>query len=386
VHANDHIERGHRRGDELRTGIASTVNAYRRYFSHLSITEAAVHSAATSSWRRLQEWWPTGAEEVEAVAAGAGIDVTELMEIVARTEIMTQAPAAPTECSTVSHTSPGASVAAQNWDWAADFSTLWHFNDVGSVPGQHRHVGIAEFGMLGKIGLNEAGVGVLLNILKHAGDEAGGVPIHMILARVLAEAGTLAEALEIIDSAPTSSSSIITVITAEAAVQVEIAGALKRERRARATSQSDGETGKSGFLIHTNHFLHPDLLDGAMELRPDSTSQERYRHLAEAVVRFEADRVGARAGAGSSDGAVSSGRAAASDGEGHAPVTVGDLTKLLTTEPGEAPVCCTPAPDAAYGNRSATLVSVRIDPARKQIDLAPGSPAEGLNGNRRFQL
>ncbi|KAB1946883.1 C45 family autoproteolytic acyltransferase/hydolase [Brevibacterium linens] len=386
VHASDHIERGHRRGEELRTGIASTLVAYRRYFSHLSITEAAVHSAATSSWQRLQQWWPTGAEEVVAVAAGAGIDVTELMEIVARTEIMTQAPAAPTECSTASHTSPGASVAAQNWDWAADFSTLWHFNDVGAVPGQHRHVGIAEFGMLGKIGLNEAGVGVLLNILKHTGDEAGGVPIHMILARVLAEAGTLAEALEIIDSAPTSSSSVITVITAEAAVQVEIAGALKRERRARSARGADGETGKSGFLIHTNHFLHPDLLDGAMELRPDSTSQERYRHLAEAVVRFEADRVGARAGVGSSDGAVSSGSAAASDGEGHAPVTVGDLTKLLTTGPGEAPVCCTPAPGATYGNRSATLVSVRIDPARKQIDLAPGSPADGLHGNRRFQL
>ena len=221
---------------------------------------------------------------------------------------------------------------------------------------------------------------MLLNILKHAGDEAGGVPIHMILARVLAEAGTLAEALEIIDSAPTSSSSIITVITAEEAVQVEIAGALKRERRARAASSADGETGKSGFLIHTNHFLHPDLLDGAMELRPDSTSQERYRHLAEAVVRFEAERAVAGNGEGSSDSAASS------DGEAHLPVTVGDLTKLLTTGPGEAPVCCTPAPDAAYGNRSATLVSVRIDPARKQIDLAPGSPAEGLNGNRRFQL
>ena len=368
VRASDHHERGHRRGQELRTGIASTLDAYRRYFSHLSITEAAVDSAAASSWQRLQEWWPTGAEEVEAVAAGAGIDVTELMEIIARTEIMTQAATAPTECSTVSHTSPGASVAAQNWDWAADFSTLWHFNDVGSVPGQHRHVGIAEFGMLGKIGLNEAGVGVLLNILKHAGDEAGGVPIHMILARVLAEAGTLTEALEIISSAPTSSSSIITVITAEAAVQVEIAGALKRERLARATSPADGETGTSGFLLHTNHFLHPDLLDGALELRPDSTSQERYRHLAEAVVRFEAER------------------AASAGGAGHTPVTIGDLTKLLTTGPEEAPVCCTPAPDATYGNRSATLVSVRIDPARKQIDLAPGSPAEGLNGNRRFQL
>lgn len=71
---------------------------------------------------------------------------------------------------------PGRVRGRAGWDWAADFSTLWHFNDVGSVPGQYRHVGIAEFGMLGKIGLNEAGVGVLLNILKHAGDEAGECP------------------------------------------------------------------------------------------------------------------------------------------------------------------------------------------------------------------
>ncbi|UVI35655.1 C45 family autoproteolytic acyltransferase/hydolase [Brevibacterium spongiae] len=386
VHADDHRERGHRRGQMLATGIASTLTAYRRYFDHLSIAEADVRSAATSSLARLREWSPTDAEEVAAVAEGAGIAVAELMEIIARTEIMTLAEAAPTECSTVSFTDPGASVAAQNWDWAADFSTLWHVNDVGSVAGQHRHVGIAEFGMLGKIGLNEAGVGVLLNILKHTGDEPGGVPIHMILNRVLSRASTLTEALEIIHSAPTSSSSIITVITAEAAVQVEIAGDRKRERRARAAHAADGETGQSGFLIHTNHFLHPDLLDGALELRPDSTSQARYRHLAEAVVRFEAERALAGGEEAAASGAASSDSTAATDGERHAAVTVADLTKLLTTGPGEAPVSCTPAPDAPYGDRSATLVSVRIDPARKQIDLAPGSPADGLRGNRRFQL
>ncbi|WP_166974214.1 C45 family autoproteolytic acyltransferase/hydolase [Brevibacterium atlanticum] len=365
VRAADHIDRGRRRGTELRTGIAPTLAAYRRYFAHLNIAEAAVRTAATSSLERLQDWSPTAAEEIAAVAEGAGIEAAELMEIIARTEIMTQASAAPTECSTVSNTFPGASVAAQNWDWAADFSTLWHFNDVGAVPGQRRHVGIAEFGMLGKIGLNESGVGVLLNILKHTDDGPGGVPVHAILNRVLSEADTLDEALEIIHSAPTSSSSIITVITAEAAVQIEIAGDRKRERRAgHASAGNDGNGRETGFLIHTNHFLHPDLLAGALELRPDSTSQERYRHLAEAVARFEAGR----------------------SGDAAQPVTIGDLTALLTTEQGEAPVCCTPAPDATYGNRSATLVTVRIDPARKQIDLAPGSPAEGLRGNRRFQL
>jgi isopenicillin-N N-acyltransferase-like protein len=347
VRANDHIDRGRKRGVQLRNGIDSTLTAYRRYFSHLSIAEAAVRSAATSSLASLEEWSPTAAEEVRAVAEGADIEVADLMEIIARTEIMIQAASAPTECSTVSFTRPGASVAAQNWDWAVDFSTLWHINDVHAVPGQRRHVGIAEYGMLGKIGLNESGVGVLLNILKHDGDGPGGVPIHMILERVLSGADTLAEALEIIHSAPTSSSSIITVITAEAAVQVEIAGNEKRERRA-----------ESGFLIHTNHFLHPDLLDGALELKPDSTSRDRYRYLEDAVERFGTEP----------------------------DVTIADLTELLTTGPDDAPVCCVPAPDAPYGDRSGTLATVRIDPARRQIDLAPGSPADGLRGNRRFQL
>ena len=55
VRASDHVARGRQRGEELRTGIASALDAYRRYFSHLSIAEAAVQSAAASSLERLRE-------------------------------------------------------------------------------------------------------------------------------------------------------------------------------------------------------------------------------------------------------------------------------------------------------------------------------------------
>src|SRR5699024_3065879 len=92
-------------------------------------------------------------------------------------------------------------------------------------------------------------------------------------------------------------------------------------------------------------------------------------------------------GAGSRQaGSGQAGSGQAGSGSSGPPVTIGDLTKLLTTGPDEPPVCAVPGPEAAYGDRSATLVTVRIDPGRKQIDLAPGSPAEGLRGNRRFQL
>ena len=359
--AADHVQRGAQRGRELRTGIESAIAGYRRYFEFLSIAEADVRAAAASSHARLQAWSPEAAEEVAAVAEGAQVPVDELMEVIARTEIMTLAPTSATECSTVSFTRPGSSLAAQNWDWAADFSTLWHINDVGAVPGQQRHVGIAEYGMLGKIGLNEAGVGVLLNILKHEGDGAGGVPIHMILERVLSTATTLDEALEIIHSAPTTSSSIITVVTADEVVQVEIANAQKRERRAGGASTSPGS--ESGFLLHTNHFLHPDLVPGSLELNATSTSRARHAHLERRLEEYSA-----RAGTSGP------------------PESTAELIDLLITGPDEAPVSCTPTPGAAYGDRSATLVTVQIDPKRKQIDLAPGSPADGMQGNRRYQL
>lgn len=392
VSAADHRERGRIRGQRLAAGIASSVAAYADYFAFLGIAEADAGSAADASFEALRIWDADAAEEVEAVAAGAGISVTALMGVIARTEIMTQAAEAPTECSTVSLTRPGGSLASQNWDWAADYSELWHFNEVGAVPGQFAHAGFAEYGMLGKIGLNEAGVGVLLNILKHDGDGPGGVPIHMILERVLSRAGSLAEALALIHSAPTCSSSIITVITADEAVQVEIANAQKRERR--AGDAGAGAGAGAGLMAHTNHFLHPDLLDGALELNPTSTSQARYALLEQRVAaRGTAGGAGSGATASSANSA-DSGIASANDAgvavdsadEADSAATSADLLALLTTGPDEAPISCSAAPGAPYGQRSATLVTVQVDPVAKTIDLAPGSPADGLAGNRRFQL
>ncbi|RAD62000.1 isopenicillin acyltransferase, partial [Burkholderia multivorans] len=148
-----------------------------------------------------------------------------------------------------------------------------------------------------------------LNILKHAGDRPGGVPVHAVLAQVLSTAHDLAEALETIRSAPTSSSSVITVVTAEAAVQVEIAGETKRELRPGYPLPADapasaGDIADEGGLMHTNHFLHPDLQTGALELRADSSSRPRYDHLAAKI-----------------EGTT-------------APETTADLVALLTTGPG----------------------------------------------------
>lgn len=97
------------------------------------------------------------------------------------------------------------------------------------------------------------------------------------------------------------------MVTADEVVQVEIANAEKRERRAGA-----------GFLLHTNHFLHPELIPGSLELNATSTSRARHAHLEQRLEDY-AKQVGTSGG----------------------PESTADLTDLLTTGPGEAPVSCT---------------------------------------------
>ncbi|RAB11013.1 isopenicillin acyltransferase, partial [Burkholderia multivorans] len=115
--ARDHVQRGLQRGRDLRTGIGSAIAGSQRYFSFLGIAGADVRAAAGDSFARLGDWAPDQAAEISAVAEGSGRTTNEIMQVIARTEIMTLAKAAPTECSTLSRTRPGATISAQTWDW-----------------------------------------------------------------------------------------------------------------------------------------------------------------------------------------------------------------------------------------------------------------------------
>ena len=70
-------------------------------------------------------------------------------------------------------------------DGQVRFTGSWHLQRVDPLPGELAHAGLTECGMPGKIGLNAAGVAVHLNILRNDADDAGGVPVHAVLARVL---------------------------------------------------------------------------------------------------------------------------------------------------------------------------------------------------------
>ena len=174
-------------------------------------------------------------EELHGIATGAGVSVKELLAVNARTELTS----GRHECSVVG----AGDVLAQNWDWHPDLQAstlLWIVRENGGW-----FATLTEAGMLAKIGMNDAGLGVCLNILHTTADGGlDGTPIHILLRRTLATAKTVDDALEILTAATTTASSAVTVATPNDVASVEL-------------SPGGANVIRGHVGAHTNHFLEP---------------------------------------------------------------------------------------------------------------------------------
>jgi isopenicillin-N N-acyltransferase-like protein len=127
-------------------------------------------------------------------------------------------------------------------------------------------VTLVEAGMTGKIGFNQHRLGVCLNFLGHTSDARPGeigVPIHCLLRAVMS-CRTLDEVEPMIRSVPKSASANFLLAQQESgiprAVDLEIAPV-----GVAALTNPDVD------LIHTNHFLDPELVMGCTSVGGPST-------------------------------------------------------------------------------------------------------------------
>ncbi|MGH3660038.1 MAG: C45 family autoproteolytic acyltransferase/hydrolase, partial [Micromonosporaceae bacterium] len=271
----DPFTRGRALAERFRGQIRRAVEAYRGHFRALGIDDGTADAVADASYQAVVAWSPQYAEELRGIAAGAGLTVPEVSLLNARTEVLAAAvPIGQGECSTlVRVTAP--TLAAQTWDWhpaLAPDALLWRY-DIGP---RHWVKTFTEPGMLAKIGVNSRGLAAHFNILHHRGDHAGGgVPVHVIARRILDEAGTVEDAYRIAASAPVSASTVITVLAVgEEPDDPPAAGSIEISPAGTALVTP----GPDGWLVHTNHFLDPELRTG--EATPDDgTTVARYEHL-----------------------------------------------------------------------------------------------------------
>ena len=267
----------------------------------------------------------------------------------ARTEVLAVAKATG-ECSTAVRVPAdrAAPETIQTWDWHDALATDGLLHGLSLESGRRVKL-FTEFGAPAKIGVNDAGLGVHFNILSHRSDGGpGGVPVHAIARRILEEAETVADALEIAESAPVSASTVFTVVSfrdgAAEAASIEVAPAGVAVVR----------PGADGWLVHTNHFLDPFLAEGDTG-DEDSTTRTRYAHTS------------ARTGA--MTGRTPEERASAWCG----------------TDTADAPVCVRPDLTKPAHEQWGTLLTIGLDLRGFGLDVHAGTPDEAaLQGFGRF--
>jgi isopenicillin-N N-acyltransferase like protein len=236
-------DRGCEFGQALRTEILSTVDGYRRLFRERGATEERIDELGTAALIRTADWAQELADELWGIAAGTGLAVSTVAAVNARTEILAALgpPGGRGECSTV----VADGVAVQNWDWYATMAGNWLEWTI-PFPDGRRVTTLTEYGMLGKIGINDRGVGTLFNILHHRRDGDGmGVPVHMVARRILDTADSVEDGLAVARSVRYSASTSISIVDGAGAAMVEVwPGGVDLV-----------EPDKFGRLLRTNHFL-----------------------------------------------------------------------------------------------------------------------------------
>jgi isopenicillin-N N-acyltransferase-like protein len=196
---------------------------------------------------------------------------------------------------------------------------------------------MTEAGILAKVGVSTRGVAVALNILYHSSDGRGelGIPVHLVLRRLLEDAASVEDAWELLRETPYSASSCITVVDARGGgtcFELSPAGVARCEPR-------------DGLLAHTNHFLDDTLARDEGEQPDEWLAGSRSR--LETAVRA-------------------------------APVTLDDTQTLLATHESEPQAICRhDEPSGEQGRPLVdTVVALAMRPGVPELRIAAGRPCE----------
>lgn len=335
-------DRGRGLGLAQRDRIGLVTGVYSRLYALNGLGPTDVARFGLQAIDRISAFAPDLGTEIEGIAAGSGLTVETIAALNARTEILA---ASAGECSTIaclgSMTASGSALGIQTWDWHHELAAGWIVWTIEHLD-RRRVETMTEAGIVGKIGMNDRGVGVLLNILGHRDDGPPiGVPIHVLCRSVLDQADGAVAALELVAAADVSASSAITVVTDEdggaiCSVEVSPAGPGFATPDAR------------GVLVHTNHFLE----------EPGRAGDTGVRDGPGTILRLDLAK-----------------RRMAAMGPGEVtPAAV--LAAMASHRGGASAMCCHPEPGAALGDRWTTLATVVADPALRELRVYRGGPCQ----------
>jgi isopenicillin-N N-acyltransferase-like protein len=334
-------ERGEEFGSRHAAEVAATLDVYRRIFT--SARRFNLGTVGGVIMRRIEAFSPGLAQEIRGIAGGAGVPPNDLAAVNGRTEVLaTLARLSGTgrrsECSAVVclGDEEAEAAAVQTWDWYPELADNWLEWTIPHPDGR-RTVTVTEYGIVGKIGINAYGVGVLFNILHHRDDGADlGVPVHVVARQVLDTAPDVHSALEVAASARVSASTAITLVGARRAGKTAISAELWPGGPGHVLPTPEG------LLVHTNHFLSDPARLGDLSPTQAPDTLVRYEVLRRRLHRY--------AGCASAD----------------------QILAVMADHTGG--LCCHPEPQSGSDPTYATLATVRLDLAAGTVATHAGGP------------
>jgi isopenicillin-N N-acyltransferase like protein len=246
----DSKKRGQTYGEAARERIATIVAAYREIF----------HRTTGETWEKTVDrgapfilkakaFAPDLLEEIEGIAEGAGRAFEDIFLLNARSEILFNPNVLAQECTAIAAlpevTTSGDMLLAQNWDWYNEVLNCQVILRVGPREGMPALLTFTEAGQLAKIGLNSAGIGLVVNNLT-SDQPRPGVPWIFLTRRIL-ESSYLAQALGYVLNTGRAHSINFLIGHADGeAVNLE-------------TSPVEEHImwPENGICAHTNHYLKP---------------------------------------------------------------------------------------------------------------------------------
>ncbi len=249
-------ERGRQQGTLLKERIHKTIEFYKRQFL---IPEAEILGIADQFRNATKTFREDLYVEIEAMAQAAEAAPLWVYALNGRTEILNLN---PMECTTLAFRKQG--LIGQNWDWDVEVEELAVILDILKEDG-HRIITMTEPGMIGKIGMNNNGLGVCLNFMSIEDYQPYGIPLHVILRSIL-DSRTPAEALALIEPHLLGKVGNILLADPNGTVEnIEIGG------------EEVFSIPVKDLFAHTNHFL--TKVDYDLQLFPNTMG--RYRRAQE---------------------------------------------------------------------------------------------------------
>ena len=233
---------GQQHGEALRAEIREVFNVYSDLWR---ISSEQLDQAVLLSKVLTFKYFPSLDAEISGIAAGANLSDEQVYAINARTELL-QGVSIP-ECSAVAVPKQQSYwdnlVVAQNWDWINSLKGLARVVEI-NIPSKPKIKTLIEPGMVAKIGLNDAGLGLCVNFLETKDGQNCGVPVH-VLYRAILECSTIEDACRTVVRVPHAASTHY-LIGNNAGVFVSL----------EATPSEVSRQSVNNVFTHTNSYSH----------------------------------------------------------------------------------------------------------------------------------